>query len=117
MRNVLLIMALVVASAALQAGCAATTRRGEPFGEPVVLDTPALELGEKVYMNHCQQCHPGGEAGLGLALNNKPLPEGLIKFQVRHGLGAMPGFGPEKISDEELAALASYVVALRHAPH
>lgn len=96
-------------------GCAANARRGEPSYRPMAIDTPQLKQGQRVFMNKCQSCHPGGEGGMGFALNNKPLPAGLIKLQVRKGLGAMPSFGPEQISDEELDALAAYVVALRGA--
>ena len=60
-------------------------------------------------MARCHQCHPGGTAGLGPAINNAPLPGGLVKAQVRNGLGAMPGFSQEQISDEELDALVAYI--------
>lgn len=65
-------------------------------------------------MRVCNGCHPGGEAGLGPALNNKLLPGFLIKFQVRNGLGVMPSFSQDVISPEELDDLVSYLVALRH---
>lgn len=69
--------------------------------------------GQVVYMAHCQQCHPGGAEGLGPGLNDKPLPRLAIHAQVRAGLGAMPAFGPQEISDADLRALADYVVRLR----
>ena len=47
------------------------------------------------------------------ALNDKPAPKFLIKTQVRLGLGAMPSFGREQISSEDLDDLVDYVVALR----
>lgn len=69
-------------------------------------------------MAECHQCHPGGEAGLGPALNDKALPEFLKKFQVRHGLGAMPSFSDEKISSNQLEDLMEYLKALRRSrPH
>jgi len=64
-------------------------------------------------MKHCNQCHPGGEGGVGPALNNKPLPGFLIKFQVRRGMGAMPAFSSQVISDAQLDSLASYLKELR----
>jgi mono/diheme cytochrome c family protein len=64
-------------------------------------------------MAHCQPCHPGGEAGLGPAINDKPLPGFLIRLQVRSGVGAMPAFSAEEISVDELAALTAYLKALR----
>lgn len=87
-------------------------RRGEPLATPVTLDERA-ERGRAVFMANCQQCHPGGEAGLGPALNDKPFPEFLKKFQVRHGLGTMPSFSEQKISDEQLDDLMEYLKALR----
>jgi mono/diheme cytochrome c family protein len=91
-----------------------SARRREPVAAPVSLDERA-ERGRAVFMVNCHQCHPGGEAGLGPALNDKPLPEFLKKFQVRHGLGTMPSFSEEKISDEQLDDLMEYLKALRKA--
>jgi mono/diheme cytochrome c family protein len=94
-------------------GCGAARRR-EPLATPVALDQRA-ERGRTVFMASCHQCHPGGEAGLGPALNDKPFPEFLKKFQVRHGLGTMPSFSEQKISDEQLDDLMEYLKALRRA--
>ena len=105
--------ATLVALAVFAAGCGAA-RRGEPIGSPVLLDERA-ERGRVVFMAKCQQCHPGGEAGLGPALNDKPLPEFLKRFQVRHGLGAMPSFSEQEISDAQLESLMDYLEALRRA--
>lgn len=54
-----------------------------------------------------------GEAGLGPALNNKPLPPGLIEFQVRHGLGVMPALKTDRLSEADLDEVVKYLVALR----
>jgi mono/diheme cytochrome c family protein len=70
-------------------------------------------MGERVFMAQCQQCHPGGAAGLGPAINNKPLPAFLIRYQVRRGLGAMPEFDEAVISDADLDALVAYLQELR----
>jgi mono/diheme cytochrome c family protein len=72
--------------------------------------------GEVVFMQHCHSCHPGGEAGLGPALNNKPLPGFLIRLQVRQGIGAMPRFSEDVISGTELDDLVAYMMALRDQP-
>ena len=87
--------------------------RGEPLRGPLVTADPQVLTGERVFHAHCHQCHPGGAGGLGFALNDKPLPGGLIAFQVRNGLGAMPAFSPEEIPDAELDALVTYLLALR----
>jgi mono/diheme cytochrome c family protein len=89
-----------------------SARRREPLATPAALDQRA-ERGRTVFMANCYQCHPGGEAGLGPAINDKPLPEFLKKFQVRHGLGTMPSFSKQRISDEQLDDLMEYLNALR----
>jgi mono/diheme cytochrome c family protein len=66
-------------------------------------------------MRACYQCHPGGMAGLGPAINDKPLPGWLIKTQVRQGLGAMPSFDESELSDADLEALVEYISALKNA--
>ena len=105
--------AAVVGLCLLSLACG-TARRREPLATPVALDQRA-ERGRVVFMAQCHQCHPGGEAGLGPALNDKPLPEFLKKFQVRHGLGTMPSFSEQRISDEQLDDLMEYLKALRRA--
>lgn len=93
-------------------GCG-SARRGEPIAGPISLTTDSARHGQQLFMKHCQQCHPGGEAGLGPAINNKPLPGFLIRFQVRHGYGAMPAFGEDQIAPKDIAALIEYLKALR----
>lgn len=104
-------LALLALATAL-AACG-SARRGAPVTGPHEPPTAEVALGERVFDTHCNGCHPGGEAGLGPALNDKPLPGWAIRFQVRHGLGAMPGFPEEVISNEELDALVAYVRWLR----
>ncbi|WP_027893095.1 c-type cytochrome [Calidithermus chliarophilus] len=79
-----------------------------------IANYPELEAtrGEALFMRYCHQCHPNGAAGLGPSLNDKPLPGFLIALQVRVGLGAMPAFGRDLISDAELDELVAYVQAL-----
>jgi mono/diheme cytochrome c family protein len=94
------------------AGCS-SPRRGEPVAGGAEPGAPAVVRGERVFMTHCYQCHPGGEAGLAPAINNKPLPGFLIKFQVRQGIGAMPAFSSREIPSDELNDLVAYLRALR----
>lgn len=94
------------------AGCG-SVRRGEPITGVRLWDTPELRKGKVVFAENCHQCHPGGEGGLGPGLNDKPAPVWLMKTQVRVGLGTMPGFSEEQISDGELDELMAYVIALR----
>jgi mono/diheme cytochrome c family protein len=112
MEKTLMTASLLLCLLLLQAGCG-TARRGEPLAGPLNVSSEEIVLGQKVFMRHCHQCHPGGEAGLGPALNNKPAPGFLMKIQVRKGLGAMPGFSSAHISKEELDALVRYLKTLR----
>lgn len=99
-------------------GCG-SPRKSEPLAGPLrfsALDPEdrAAIRGRRVFMTNCYQCHPAGEAGLGPALNDKPVPAIAIRTQVREGLGAMPAFSEQEISDEELDNLVEYLFALRH---
>ena len=87
--------------------------RGEPLRGTFVPANKEVAHGQVVYMSKCNKCHPGGDAGLGPALNNKPLPGFLIRKQVRWGLGAMPAFGPGEISSDDVDAVLAYLKALR----
>jgi mono/diheme cytochrome c family protein len=106
-----LVMGGVSACVLLLLGCG-SARRGEPLVGPSDL-SPEQSSGRLVFYTHCNQCHPGGEAGVGPALNNKPLPGWMIKMQVRHGLGAMPSFSNIRIPERDLDHLVSYVKELR----
>ena len=103
-----------LAVALLAAVACGAARRSAPLREPLTLNAKAQQ-GQVVYMEKCNQCHPQGEAGLGPAINDKPFPDFLKKFQVRHGLGAMPSFPESEISDEQLSALMEYLGELRKA--
>ncbi|MFP5211812.1 MAG: c-type cytochrome [Acidobacteriota bacterium] len=103
-------LCLLALALAAQTGCG-SARRGEPFSGPFEPPTEQVALGRKVFMENCHQCHPGGEKGVGPSLNEKPLPGFLMKFQVRHGLGAMPAI---PLESNELDALIAYLKTLRH---
>src|SRR5687768_4405343 len=110
MRRVDLIVLL-----ALGAGCGAQ-QRGEPAGPPVRPDTVAEARGERLFFRECSACHPRGEAGLGPALNDKPLPGFAIRTQIRKGVGAMPAFSERALDDREVDAIVAYVKDLRGTP-
>ena len=104
-----------LACAAMLASLAAcgSARRGEPYVGTRSEPDARLALGEQLFDRKCSQCHPGGDGGLGPALNNKALPRWAIGVQVRQGVGEMPRFSKHEISDEQLAALTEYMVWLR----
>lgn len=107
----------------LSAGClflltlnhCGSARRGVPVYQPLNINSSAVAQGQVVFMANCNKCHPGGQAGLGPAINNKPLPGFMIKFQVRKGLGVMPAFSEERISDQQLDNLVVYLKELKSA--
>ena len=103
---------VLVVAAFATIGCG-SSRRDAPLSEPLAANSATVERGQLVFMDQCYQCHPGGSAGLGPALNDKPLPKFLIRTQVRKGFGPMPAYSEEEISDDDLEALAEYCVTLR----
>src|SRR5688572_22618355 len=111
-RRALTLCLLLAGTLGTSMGCA-SARRGEVVGRPVDTSSPPLARGLQVFTKDCHHCHPGGEAGLGPALNNKPVPGFMVRLQVRAGLGAMPSFSHEKLSPAELDDLVAYVLALR----
>jgi mono/diheme cytochrome c family protein len=94
-------------------GACGNSRRAGPEAGPAPVTTTALAEGRQVFQRNCYQCHPAGQAGLGPALNNKPIPRFLMATQVRQGVGAMPGFDKQEISDLELDHLLDYMAVLR----
>lgn len=107
-----ILMVGVLAAALLLPGCG-SARRDEPFTGPHVPPDERIALGQRVFYSACNGCHPGGTQGIGQAINNKPLPGWLIRLQVRRGLGDMPAFPSDEISETELNALVAYLVWLR----
>lgn len=95
----------------LAAGCGSERKQDVPTQQ--IAGNAELSRGQLVFMHECNQCHPNGAAGLGPAINDKPLPAGMIKMQVRQGLGTMPHFSPQHISDEDLSAVVAYLQARR----
>lgn len=96
----------------LAASCG-TARRAEPLVGPPELSSMEERRGQRLYMQLCDQCHPGGEAGLAPALNNKPAPATAIKLQVRQGLGRMPAFKEDELDRQALDDLVRYMLRLR----
>lgn len=110
------LIALGPLSAIVSIGCSAA-RRPNTIPAPTLRQNPRLAEGQRVFMQHCNQCHVGGAAGLGPSINDKHLPGWLVKFQVRHGLGVMPAFSPKHISDSQLDDLVWYVKYLHEHPN
>lgn len=86
--------------------------RGEALQDASDDSDSTVARGRAVFMEKCDKCHPGGGAGLGPALNDKPLPGFLIRFQARHGMGAMPAFGEDELPQADLREVAAYLKSL-----
>jgi mono/diheme cytochrome c family protein len=103
----LVLISALVGSAV--AGCASERTSHELMDGRIQLSRREAE-GERAFMRHCHECHPGGEAGVGPSVVGRP--EALVKAQIRLGAGAMPSFDARRIPDDEVAAIAAYVSAL-----
>ena len=95
-----------------------TARRSEPLMGPMNITSEKIAKGKIVFNENCSKCHPGGEGGVGPAINNVYLPEPLLKFRIRSkafilGLGKMPSFKKQHISRQDLDALTAYLKELR----
>lgn len=87
-------------------------RKSEPINQKNFQAANARIMnGEKVYMAYCHKCHPGGEAGLGPSITANPAPQFIKRFQMRHGLGVMPGFKKDEISKADLHDISKYLKA------
>lgn len=84
-----------------------------PLAEVTKMPTEKLQQGRVLFDEYCATCHPGGMGGVGFAIINKPLPEDLIQFQIRNGIGVMPAFDENVLTDEEVESIAEYLVYLR----
>lgn len=101
---------VLAVAVALIGACAGPPRHSEPLTGPVP-DSPSVRRGHVVYARFCNSCHDGGRAALGAGI--LPVPQALIRFQVRHGIGAMPAFPEPVIADDELDDLMTYLAAIR----
>jgi len=114
--SLVFIPALLASSVGVLCGCA-SARRDEPLVGALQLNDANLIAGQRVFMHNCYQCHPGGSAGLGPALNLKPLPGSLVRARVRKGIGGMPAFDEQTIPNPDLDNLVAYLKTLRqHKP-
>jgi mono/diheme cytochrome c family protein len=94
---------------------ACVMRKSEPITQKAFVPANSeIAHGEQLYMKNCQKCHPGGEAGLGPALNSNPAPGFVKRFQMRHGLGVMPAFKQNEISKQDLKDISKYLKAWKH---
>ncbi|WP_426058448.1 c-type cytochrome [Hymenobacter sp. B1770] len=112
---------VLLSAAGLGLAACSTARRSEPIAaRTAAINSERLVRGQAVFMQNCQKCHPGGEAGAGPPLNNVHLPGAALRFRVRDRafllwLGMMPAFKKDRISAQELDDLVAYLKVLRRA--
>jgi mono/diheme cytochrome c family protein len=102
----------LLASAALAAGCGGGSSGGSstPTGGGGSAD------GAQIFAENCATCHGDqGQGGVGpnLQTSSKAGDEHAVIEQVKNGGGGMPPFD-DKLSDQEIQAVADYVVNSIH---
>ena len=78
----------------------------------------AVADGKRAYMlAGCYRCHDtAAQGGVGPRLGPKPFPvEALIAF-VRSTSRAMPAYGPEGLTDDDLRCIHVYLSSIRASP-
>jgi mono/diheme cytochrome c family protein len=115
-RSRIIVLASVTLIISVITGCQPTARRPNQIPSPVLRTSPPLAEGQRVFMQQCNQCHVGGAAGLGPALNQRPFLPFVVKLQVRAGFGAMPAFSTRQISGSQLDDVVRYMKYLHDHP-
>jgi mono/diheme cytochrome c family protein len=111
--KIVVLFVLLIATVFTVSSC--VVRKSEPLtGEKFTRQKESVASGEKLYMEHCQKCHPMGEGGLGPSINSNPAPRFVKRFQMRHGLGVMPSFNKEELSKQDLKDISDYLKAWKH---
>jgi mono/diheme cytochrome c family protein len=104
-------LTILILLIALISGCA--SRHSEPLQGPFIAKDQSEANGQKKYIMYCDKCHPGGGRGLGPAIKPNPAPRFVKAFQVRHGLGVMPSFKKDEISENDLKDITAYLQAIK----
>lgn len=89
---------------------------GVPTAAPVVLDDKA-KAGLAIFQTNCTICHAkdgqaAGGIGPNLATSANSKDEAYVRNIVRNGKGGMPAFAPDKVSDQDLDNIVSYIKAI-----
>ncbi len=94
--------------------------------ETLAKDPGALALGERIFMNNCAQCH-GSDARGGTSYPNLTNDNAawlgernaahIVNTITNGRIGIMPALGAAIGGDEEIRALAHYVLSLSGSPH
>lgn len=92
--------------------------------EEIAVDTQAVAIGERLFMNNCAQCHgsdANGSKGFPNLTDNDWLyggtPEKIHETLVNGRMGNMPPMAAAVGTPEEVRNLANYVLSLSGSPH
>lgn len=85
-----------------------TTSGGEAYEGPITSTDTAL--GASAYEQHCNGCHPGGQAGYGPTVSGIGWTAAHMRQQIREGEGRMPGFSATDLDAATLEALLAHLV-------
>lgn len=102
-----IIMVFIIAG-----GCSSSKKEAYTV-KPLDISSQEVAEGKVLFHKFCNSCHPDGTAGLGAPIVTTSIPGFAIQYQIRHGLGEMPAFSEEEISDEEVDKIVEYIQALR----
>jgi mono/diheme cytochrome c family protein len=106
-------LAVAVATCVALASCA-TPRQSEPRTGAFRPVNEQVARGQAIFFRYCAKCHDAGHSALGPGIS--PVPDFLIRFQVRHGLGVMPAFDEKVLPPDQLDDLVRYLDAIRAHP-
>ena len=115
-KSTALILATVAVAAMLAGGCSSQDSSGpvrdtasSPTATVAVIDSPGHAL---FIAKGCAACHGQNAEGTSIAPALPGHNEQMVKNQVRNPRFQMPAFSLEQISDEELEAIAGFIVNL-----
>jgi mono/diheme cytochrome c family protein len=107
-------IATVIFILSLLISCSRKTQTVSTDASGNVIFTKDELKGMRLFMANCNRCHPAGEKAVGKSLVDKNIPDIAIRFQIRHGLGDMPSFNEDQLTDPDIDKIISFVKILRN---
>jgi alcohol dehydrogenase (cytochrome c) len=83
----------------------------EANGRGLVAQQTPVVRGEQIFANFCSACH-GARGEMGVVQSRKTTLDALVTF-IRNPTGAMPKLHPTPLDDDEVTAVATYVLTLQ----
>ena len=104
---------LTLAATVVALAACGSPRRDAPLVGPLDSADASVQRGRIAFDRHCYKCHAQGEGAMGPGMNHLPLPKPMMRMQIRVGLGTMPAFPEDELSDRDVDDILNYLVALR----